>query len=212
MFDLEQSIAEWRRQMLAAGIQTPVPLQELEIHLRENIEQQMQSGTNEQQAFAIAALQIGQADVLKTEFVKANGLLGLIGQDKQTRINRIFGALWLVCCSLGLLTMLRGFSALFFSIFRNSEKLSLAPGFFIAVLLLYIYARGIGGSIALLRGEDYGRRIIRMISFLGVIACIGQIVAFRSLSVMADILTIFILASIWFLRPPKKKTPMPATN
>ena len=37
MFDLEQSIAEWRRQMLAAGIKTPVPLEELEIHLREDI-------------------------------------------------------------------------------------------------------------------------------------------------------------------------------
>lgn len=35
MFDLEQSIAEWRRQMLAAGIKTPVPLEDLEIHLRE---------------------------------------------------------------------------------------------------------------------------------------------------------------------------------
>ena len=44
MFDLEQSIAEWRRQMLAAGIKTPVPLEELEIHLREEIEQQMKSG------------------------------------------------------------------------------------------------------------------------------------------------------------------------
>ncbi len=30
MFDLENAIADWRRQMLAAGIQTPVPLEELE--------------------------------------------------------------------------------------------------------------------------------------------------------------------------------------
>jgi hypothetical protein len=41
MFDLEKSIAEWRTQMLAAGIKTPVPMEELEIHLREEIEQQM---------------------------------------------------------------------------------------------------------------------------------------------------------------------------
>ena len=212
MFDLEQAIADWRQQMLAAGIKTPVPLEELEIHLREEIERQMQSGTNEQRAFEMAALQIGQADVLKTEFVKANGLLGLIGQDKQTRINRIFGALWLGCFSLGLLTTLRAFSSAFFSIFRNSENFSLAPGFLIAVLLSYIYARGIGGSIALFRGEDHGRRLIRMFAFLGVILCIDQIVAFRSFSVMAGILTIFILASIWFLRPPKKETPKPAEN
>ena len=37
MFNLEQAIAEWRQQMLATGIQTPVPLEELEIHLREEI-------------------------------------------------------------------------------------------------------------------------------------------------------------------------------
>ena len=54
MFDLEQSIADWRRQMLAAGIKTPVPLEELEIHLREEIEQQMKSGLSAQQAFEIA--------------------------------------------------------------------------------------------------------------------------------------------------------------
>ena len=41
MFDLEKSIAEWRKQMLSAGIKTPVPLEELEIHLREEIEQQI---------------------------------------------------------------------------------------------------------------------------------------------------------------------------
>jgi hypothetical protein len=29
MFKLEQSIMEWRRQMLAAGIKAPVPLEEL---------------------------------------------------------------------------------------------------------------------------------------------------------------------------------------
>jgi hypothetical protein len=51
-----------------------------------------------------------------------------------------------------------------------------------------------------------------MIAFLGVIACIGQIVAFRSFSVMAGISIVFILASIWFLRPPKKETPKPAGN
>ena len=70
MFDLEKSIAEWRKQMLAAGIKTPVPLEELEIHLRENIERQTQSGMNEQQAFEVAIRQIGKANMLKDEFAK----------------------------------------------------------------------------------------------------------------------------------------------
>ena len=75
MFDLEQSIADWRKQMLAAGIKTPVPLDELEIHLREEIEQQIKSGLNAQQAFAAAVQQIGQANRLKREFKKVERTL-----------------------------------------------------------------------------------------------------------------------------------------
>ena len=41
MFDLEQSIRNWRKQMLAAGIKSPVPLDELEIHLRDEIERRL---------------------------------------------------------------------------------------------------------------------------------------------------------------------------
>jgi hypothetical protein len=70
MFDLEQAIADWRRQMLAVGIKAPVPLEELEIHLREDIAQQMQSGLSAQPAFGIAARKIGQAPELKREFKK----------------------------------------------------------------------------------------------------------------------------------------------
>jgi hypothetical protein len=68
MFHLEQSIAGWRRQMLAAGIKAPVPLDELEIHLREEIERQMKSGLNEQRAFEISIRKIGQPKMLKKEF------------------------------------------------------------------------------------------------------------------------------------------------
>src|SRR5271154_5879632 len=70
MFDLEKSIADWRKQMLAAGIKTPVPLEELEIHLREEIERQIKSGLNEQNALEISVQQIGQAQPLKVEFKK----------------------------------------------------------------------------------------------------------------------------------------------
>ena len=68
MFDLEKSIAEWRTQMLAGGIKTPVPLEELECHLREAIEQQMKSGWDQRQAFEISVRQMGQPEVLNREF------------------------------------------------------------------------------------------------------------------------------------------------
>lgn len=68
MSDLEQSIADWRRQMLAAAIKTPVPLEELEIHLHDEIERHVKSGANAQMAFEMSVRQIGQPEVLNSEF------------------------------------------------------------------------------------------------------------------------------------------------
>ncbi len=57
--------------MLAAGIKTPVPLEELEIHLREEIERQMKSGLDWQTAFEFSVRQIGQPKALNGEFRKS---------------------------------------------------------------------------------------------------------------------------------------------
>lgn len=70
MFHLEPAIAEWRQQMLAAGIKAPVPLDELENHLREEIERQMRAGTDAQQAFTLAVERIGKGEKLREEFRK----------------------------------------------------------------------------------------------------------------------------------------------
>lgn len=71
MFNLEKSIADWRRRMLAAGITSPVPLEELECHLREEIERQVKSGMSEPNAFEVSAKQIGRPELLKREFQKS---------------------------------------------------------------------------------------------------------------------------------------------
>ena len=71
MFNLDRAISEWRRQMLAAGIKPPAPLEELEMHLREDVEQEMRSGLTPQAAFETAVQRMGQADALKAEFKKA---------------------------------------------------------------------------------------------------------------------------------------------
>ena len=89
MFNLEQAIVEWRQRMLAVGVKTPVPLEELESHLREDVEQQMRSGFSEQEAFGSAIKKIGQPRLLKTEFKKAD----CIGTFMKTY--RILGVLWM---------------------------------------------------------------------------------------------------------------------
>ena len=60
--------------MLAAGIKTPVPLEELEVHLREDIMQRMKSGLDAPQAFDAAVRQIGTARALGTEYRKTSPL------------------------------------------------------------------------------------------------------------------------------------------
>src|SRR3974377_1220271 len=99
MFDLEKSIADWRKQMLAAGIKTPVPMEELEIHLREEIGQEVKSGLNESSAFHMAVQKVGPPRSLQLEFKKlGGGFIGLLGPNKTIRINRVLGLLWLVYC------------------------------------------------------------------------------------------------------------------
>jgi hypothetical protein len=72
MFDLEKSIADWRLQMRVAGLKTAVPLEELELHLREDIDRLIESGLGEKAAFELATRQLGQPQILKSEF-KKNG-------------------------------------------------------------------------------------------------------------------------------------------
>jgi CubicO group peptidase (beta-lactamase class C family) len=69
--DLEASIAAWRKRLLAAGLDTPELLDELESHLRDGIEAQLGDGLSEEQAFTSAAQKIGVPAEIREEFVKA---------------------------------------------------------------------------------------------------------------------------------------------
>jgi hypothetical protein len=73
MFDIEKSFAEWRMQMLAAGVKSPVPLVELETHLREDVEMEMLAGANAERAFERATRKIGLAGEISDEFDKTSG-------------------------------------------------------------------------------------------------------------------------------------------
>lgn len=106
MFELEQSIAEWRRQMLAAGIKAPVPLEELENHLREEIARLERSGIRGQQAFEEAVLKIGSAQELKMEFSRASRWRGILEMEliKEKRYAKGMSAFFMVVSNLLFLT------------------------------------------------------------------------------------------------------------
>src|ERR1044072_3724097 len=86
MPDLEEKIAEWRRQMAVGGIKSRPLLDELESHLREDVERQIRLGLSPQQAFEAAVQRIGQASALKMEFKK-------VGATERTQMKRIVAIL-----------------------------------------------------------------------------------------------------------------------
>lgn len=94
MFDLERAIAEWRQHMLAAGIKTPVPLEELESHLRDGVDRQIKSGLDEQQAFAAAVQEIGKAGVVKNEFTKIDEIAFVL---RRKSVWLLIGAAFIGC-------------------------------------------------------------------------------------------------------------------
>jgi hypothetical protein len=73
MFNLEQSISEWREQMLSAGVKNPDIVDELESHLREDWARRVESGESEEKAFEGAVQGVGQPGLLKREFAKLSG-------------------------------------------------------------------------------------------------------------------------------------------
>jgi hypothetical protein len=75
MPDVESQIANWRRDMSSAGIKSTTLLDELEGHLRDDIEHQMRSGEDMERAFAAAAGHIGRARELRSEFQKIQSTL-----------------------------------------------------------------------------------------------------------------------------------------
>jgi hypothetical protein len=89
MFELERAISQWRREMRCRGIKGAETLDELESHLRDDLEEQARSGMPIQQAFDVARAHFGTTGSLETEFEKirtaelfrrwSNALLALIG-------------------------------------------------------------------------------------------------------------------------------------
>lgn len=92
MFSLEQSITAWRKQMLAGGIKAPVPLDELEGHLREEVDRRVREGIQTQLAFEEAVLKMGAAGELKAEFSRGWRWRDILEMEL---VDEKWGAVWL---------------------------------------------------------------------------------------------------------------------
>ena len=116
MFQLERAISDWRKKLAAQGIASRPILDELESHLREDVETQIRSGANIEEAFRAAVQRIGEGPILKTEFAK----LRAKGQSRLPRIFRIAcfvsGPFMLVTSAWALLDFEGATAAKFFSL------------------------------------------------------------------------------------------------
>jgi len=105
MPNLETKILEWREQMIVAGV--PVEsLDELESHLREEIQGKLRRGEDPRRAFEAAVQEVGQPAVLKDEFAKVGvpalerlknvvfTLAGIPGHQFATNMNTPFEPRW----------------------------------------------------------------------------------------------------------------------
>jgi hypothetical protein len=203
MFNLEHAIADWRQQMLAAGIKTPVPLDELESHLREEIERQMKSGLEQQDAFSSAVQKIGLHDILKMEFAKNYNSLCWFGETKATITNRVLGVLWFTQCTW------------FFIRFATSPEAAAIilcfPHYwqFHTVYFTLLSLTGVIGSRLLFRGAKLGTSIIRIIAALEFSLCTIEYAtddkSFGDLNYWFGIFSVFSFITIWLLRSPKQK-------
>jgi hypothetical protein len=70
MFNLESAITEWRRRMASAGVKSPALLDELESHLRDDIDQRRKNGLDLEQSFQAAVDDVGQPAFIQSEFKK----------------------------------------------------------------------------------------------------------------------------------------------
>ncbi|MDB6020720.1 MAG: hypothetical protein JWQ04_577 [Pedosphaera sp.] len=153
MFDLEEKITQWRQQMLVAGIKAPEPLDELENHLREEIERHVKAGSNVQSSFENAINKLGAADMLKSEFDK-------IGAAKEARAVKqaqimIVGSLIAVSGFAIFITALLLFRIGNFSELTSRQQMSGLTA--VALMLLF----GFGGRLSYRFFPCIGRKRVR---------------------------------------------------
>jgi len=200
MFELESSIAEWREQMLAAGI-TSTALDELESHLREEIAHQTRSGSNPPEAFREAVEKIGSANILNCEFKKDQGSVVLLLR-RLANIRWVLANLWFFSCAHDLMITV----GWWFLSPQGVPRFDLPHG----LMSLLINGAGCAGSLLLIAGSELGVRMLRSVALVYLIICLtqsipnfGQATDWR---IWCGFFAAFSLLTIWVLHRKPKQT------
>jgi hypothetical protein len=95
MFDLEREIQRWRQELHTNGL-SGSELDELEDHLRADIEEQLRSGVAMREAFAIAVKRIGRGSLLNAQFDFASASAPENGRRSNTAVVVLKGTMGLL--------------------------------------------------------------------------------------------------------------------
>jgi len=143
MFDLNKQIKIWRSGLAQQQTLEKSDIDELENHLREEIERLAASELSEQEAFIVAAHRLGRSDSLSEEFAKINS--SVLWRKRVFRVVAIIFA-WIIisyigqvvsrtCFLLGVLAGLRG------NTLNIIVLISQVAIFGVAVYALYLISR-----------------------------------------------------------------------
>jgi hypothetical protein len=130
MFNLDEAISHWRREMAGAGIPGSRLLDELESHLRDDIDALVSAGMPEAQAFRLAVSRLGEADSVSAEFRKLSNTSSMpvkIGARLWTGLLVVLAARLLMGVITGRMSLL--LSAHIFSLTAGYAAAFLTGGF-----------------------------------------------------------------------------------
>lgn len=102
MPDLDSMIADWRRAMALGGIRSRDELDELECHLRDEIDHHRHSGVEAGRAFAMAVDRLGAPRQLRDEFQKIQ-LNRIMNPKMKVRLTELLVVIALVAVQLALI-------------------------------------------------------------------------------------------------------------
>ena len=150
-FDIEESIARWRATFDANQGISSEALNELEIHLRDSMEQFEEARLTPEEAFLVAARRIGPSDALESEYARVSPqtawvrpmfwmILGVVGFSTVTGVIGAVGRL----ASLGAASWMPVGSA------------SLWAGVSHGIVILALLATSVAFWMYLARGDHFG--------------------------------------------------------
>lgn len=132
MFELENAIQEWKNQLLQRQTMNQEDIDELEGHLREEVDTLMLTGLNAEEAFLVANHRIGDNSSVAREYAKVN-----TREIWQNRVFWMLSGLFMFLIITSLTSVLSGGSKFLFSFLDINPKISgiVSSSLYVMILL-----------------------------------------------------------------------------